>query len=503
MSRRETTHGQQLFEGTARGFAAEALLVPVGILTAAFLSRRFGPDGYGLLTLVSVVVVLVESNVAAALSRPAIKAVCEAGDWRAVGSNVLRLYLLAGVGLMMLLWTSAAPLAALLGEPALTSYLRIFALDVPVFCLAQAHRSIILGLGRYRERAYATVARWVARLVLVVLFVELGGTLVAAIYGSICASLVELLVCRLYVRPRLFGRGDYPLRQLSGDALPLVLSALLMSLYQRLDLLLLKSLGATVAEAGFYAIAQNLSLLPTLLTFSLAPALLSTLSRALRDGDDMAARAIARQAMRAVVLLSPLAALMAGAAPEIVGLIFGPQFLDAAVLLRPLIFGALALVLVAVTTTIMAAAGRPRWTLHVAWPLALSACAGHLLLIPRAGAAGAAWVTTACACAGALVTVALVGRLWHTLPPARTLARTALVSLLAYALAALIPSPGLLLVLKLPVACACVVVALVLLGEFSESELGGARALLMRRSVEPAREVINVTGATGTTGGAT
>lgn len=497
MSRRGTTHGQQLFDGTARGFAAEALLVPVGILTAAFLSRRFGPDGYGLLTLVGVLVVFVESNVAAALSRPAIKAVCEADDWRAVGSTVLRLYLLAGVGLMLLLWATAAPLAALLGEPSLASYLRIFALDVPVFCLTQAHRSIVLGLGRYRERAFATVARWVARLVLVVLFVELSGTLVAAIYGSICASLVELIVCRLYVRPRLFGRASYPLRQLSGGALPLVLSALLMSLYQRLDLLLLKSLGATSAEAGFYAIAQNLSLLPTLLSFALAPALLSTLSRALRDGDETTARAIGRQAMRAVLLLSPFAALMAGAAPEIVGLIFGPQFLDAATLLRPLIFGALALVLVAVTTTIMTAAGRPRWTLHVAWPLVLLACAGHLLLIPRAGASGAAWVTTACACACALITVALVGRLRHTLPPARTLARTALVSLMAYALAAFIPSSGFLLVLKLPVACACVVAAFLLLGEFSASELSSVRALLTRRRAEPAREVISVTGATG------
>jgi hypothetical protein len=33
-----------LLAGTIRIFAAEALLVPTGVLTAAFLSRRFGPE---------------------------------------------------------------------------------------------------------------------------------------------------------------------------------------------------------------------------------------------------------------------------------------------------------------------------------------------------------------------------------------------------------------------------------------------------------------------------
>lgn len=493
-----TRHTRQLFGGVARMFAAEALLVPVGVVTAAFVSRRFGPAGYGLLTLAAVVVVWVETNVAAALSRPSIKLVGEAGDLAAVGPAVLRLHLFAGLALMLVLWASAAPLAALLGEPALSRYLPALALDVPVFCLAQAHRSILVGAGRFRERAVAGAARWIARLVLVVAFVGLSGTLAGAVAGIVCSSLVELIVCRLYVRPRLFGRGAYRARELCGYALPLAAAALSLSLFQRLDLLLLKTLGATAAEAGCYAVAQNLSLLPALLSFSLAPALLSTLTRALRDGDDAAARETARQALRAALLVSPFAATAAGAAPEIVAFVFGAEFAPAAAPLRPLMFGAVALVFVAVATSIITAAGRQAWALHVAWPLLAGAAAGHLLLIPRAGALGAACVTAGLAGAGALVSARLVRRLWGVAPPARTLWRSAFVCAAAYALAAALPAAGLLLVLKLAGGVLLVVIAFVLLGEFDAGELRAARALVSRRNAEA-----EVTAATAAGGGVT
>ena len=62
---------------------------------------------------------------------------------------------------------------------------------------------------------------------------------------------------------------------------------------------------------------------------------------------------MSRNAMRVVIGLLPLAGMMAGAAPEIVGLIFGPQYLPAAPLLAQLIFGAVALAMISVATAIL------------------------------------------------------------------------------------------------------------------------------------------------------
>lgn len=45
-----------MLDGTLWIFLSEALVLPTGLLTAAFLTRRLGPEGYGLLTLASVLV---------------------------------------------------------------------------------------------------------------------------------------------------------------------------------------------------------------------------------------------------------------------------------------------------------------------------------------------------------------------------------------------------------------------------------------------------------------
>ncbi len=101
-------------------------------------------------------------------------------------------------------------------------------------------------------------------------------------------------------------------------------------------------------------------------------------------------------------------------------------------------------------------------------------------MIPVAGAAGAATVTTILACAGAATSIALVRRIWRVVPSARTLWRSVVVSALAYGITALPPASGLLLAPKLLCASVFVVAALYLLGEFNEEEIGAARMMLRR-----------------------
>jgi len=474
--------GYQLAAGTAKIFLAELLFVPTGIITAAYLSRRFGPEGYGLLMLAYVPVILLESNVAAALSRPAIKLIGDASEWRGVGAAVLRLYLMAGLAMMLLVWATAAPLAALFNDAAIANYLRLLALDIPIFLAAQAHRNILVGLGLFNERAMATAVRWIARLVLIIVFVELSGTLMGAVWGNICASAIELAIYRRYVQPSLFERNAYSVRKLCAYSLPLLVAAICISLFGRLDLVLLKIMGRSAAEAGFYAGAQNLSLLPSLFSFALAPVLLSSLGRALRDEDLATARRLGQQTLRAVLLLLPAAAIAAAAAEEIVGLVFGQAFLPTAEPLRLLTFGALALVMVAVGTTILISAGRQHWTLHLAWPLVPCAAASHLLLIPRFGAWGAALGTTVLAGAAALVTLGLVHRIWRISPGPRTFWRTLIVSVTAYAIADLLPASGSLLIVKLVGAVLWSMAFFFILGEFTADELGLVRGLFRRRN---------------------
>lgn len=470
--------GQRTLKGTIRVFLAEALILPTGLLTAIFLTRWLGPEGYGLFTLAATVVSWIEWSTTSIFSRTTIKFVSEADDWRPVGATVLRQHLAISAGAALLLWLLAAPIAKLLGEPRLTTYLPLFALEIPLFSLASAHRTILIGLGGFGQQAIASASRWFARLLLMVLLVWLGLSIWGALLGSVGASLVELIISRFFVRPDLFRRSSFPARQLWGYAVPLFLFALSMRLYDKLDFIALKVLGGTTAQAGIYGTAQNLSLVPGIFALSFAPLLLSTLIRACKIGDIYQAREIGREAMRVVFGLLPFAAMTAGAAPEIIGLIFGPPFMPAAPLLAVLIFGAIAQVMISVTTAIMIAAGKPTWTFAVIGPLLPLAVIGHLLVIPQLGAIGASVVTTLFASLGALVTVLAVYRIWQILPPYRTLIRSILVCGLAYALAAYWFVPGFWLLLKLLAIALVIPLAFLLLGEFSASEIALVRSMV-------------------------
>ncbi len=462
--------GSGLLLGGVRVFLAESLLIPTGLLTAAFLARRLGPEGYGVFVVAAALVAWIEWSLMALFARASVRFVADADDWRPVGATMVSFHLVLAMVAALLLAGLAGSIATLLDTPALAGRLRLFAADVPLFCLAQAHRNILVGLGDFGERALAAAARWVSRLVLVVLFVELGLSIDGAILGSIGASLVELAVCRWFVRPAFSFSALLQIRKLWGYAAPLLLSALALRLYDKLDLVALTALGGTPEQAGHYGAAQNLAILPSLFALSFSSLLVSSLTRAYRNGEGANARRIGFDAMRWVLLLAPFAVLAAGCASEIVSLVFGPAFAPAAPLVAPLLFAAVALVLVSVTTAILIAADRPGLTLAFTGPLPLIAAVGYALVIPRAGPGGAALVTFAGAALSAVALLVAVYRVCEIAPPAATAVRSGVVSAAAYAAAVLWPTAGALVVLKLTAIGAGIVIACLLTGAVTPAE---------------------------------
>jgi hypothetical protein len=79
--------------------------------------------------------------------------------------------------------------------------------------------------------------------------------------------------------------------------------------------------------------------------------------------------------------------------------------------------------------------------------------------------------------------VLAVYRLWRILPPAGTLWRSALLCGFAYALAALWPAPGFVLLLKLLSIGILIPLAFLMLSEFSADEIALARSLFSWRMV--------------------
>ena len=482
MSLLTTATGHRMVEGTARILLAEALFPVSALVTTAFLTRHLGPQGYGLLALTLTAIIWIETVITSFFSKATLKFISESKEWKPVGTTIIRFSLLAGGVAMIVIWLVAGPVSALLHEPDLAFYLRLGAVDIPILCLGQAYRSILLGIGQYRSGAIGRAGRWISRLCLVVLLVEMGLSITGALAGVIGSSIVELAISRWYVGSGMLmnsRRASVPLHRYGTM---LCISSMCLIAYNGMDLFMLKVLGRTTQQAGIYGAAQSLSLLPGVFAWTFSSLLLATLSRLLADDADKEARELARDAMRVTLGLIPIAAIISGAAPEIVVAVFGPAFATAAPLLSLLVLGAVANVMLIVSLTMMTAAGLLARTVMFAAMLVPLAFAGHWLLIPRWAEQGAALVTVGVSVLGAVVVLASVYALWRIRPPGSTFVRSLAIAFSVGTASLWWPTPGWVVFVKLIGLVIITLFAYWLLGEFHRSEIVGVRSIFLRKT---------------------
>jgi O-antigen/teichoic acid export membrane protein len=470
----------KMLTGTTNIFLANLLVLPIGFITTVFLARLLDPANFGLFAITARIIVWIEWTTTALFAGATVKFVSEQENWKSVCATVLHVHLVIGFGVAALLWLFSPKIASMFNEPSLTAYIRLFALDIPVFGLTCAIRSILTGRGNFNERAKVTLIYWIVRLILIALFVGIGLSVEGAIFGSIGASIVTLIVCTRYVPLSLYRRPAFPLRRLSNFAVPLFMSAFSARLF-RLDLLVYKALGGSAANAGFYGAAQNLSLPVSMLGNSVAPPFLSTLSTLISKGKETEAKDLASVVMRGIFLIIPFAALVAGSASEIIELVYGSKFFPSGPILGFLVFAALGLFYISVATAILTALGRPWLTFFLVGPMIPIALVGYLFFVPTRGPVGAAMVTAVTACMGAFasfLTIYIISRLY---PPLRTILNSLICAVFTFSMAKLWPACGIMLVSKLLVIAIVTATGYILLGELGNRELTFFREALCRR----------------------
>jgi O-antigen/teichoic acid export membrane protein len=163
--------------------------------------------------------------------------------------------------------------------------------------------------------------------------------------------------------------------------------------------------------------------------------------------------------------------MIAGAAPEIVRLLFGPNYSATAPLFSVLVVGAWGQAIITVASAIIIGMGKPERIFPLTAPLVPLALVGLLLAIPPFGALGASLVTATLSCAGALAVLLAVYREWRIFPPPATVVRSLLISLPAYGAALLWPAAGVLLLPKLLVIGGMALLCFYLAGELNAGEV--------------------------------
>jgi O-antigen/teichoic acid export membrane protein len=477
----------RLASETVRGglsiLAADSLFIPAALVITGFLARRLGPSQYGLFVVTATIAGWLEWSLGALFARAAIRQVAAAADWRAPATTLLRVALTAGAAVCAALWLAAGPMAALMGEGALRPLLRLAAFNAPLFAVALAHRLVLTGLGRFGARAVTSAARSAGRLALVLILVAAGFGVPGAVAATMAGWAIELLVSRFFIRPRLTAPGGQPWSELMRLAAPLFIAGMSMRLFERLDVFCLQVLGGSSAETGTYGTAQTLAMLPGFIAASFAPALLSVLTRPVAAGEIDAARQLARQSLRCTIWLAPIAAAVAGASADVVQVVFGDLYPGAAPVLAILCVSSVAGVLIALSSTLLAAFDRAALSVAITAPLVPIAIVGHIEVIPLLGGVGAAALTSAVSSVVAVAGLLVVRRALGVAAGVASVARVALISAGSYALSVIIPGPGLLVVPKLVVITLLAAVGLVVSGEVAAADV--AAAVWGRRNPAP------------------
>lgn len=453
-------HGRHAAIGTIQSLSAGVVTVPAGLASAALLTRALGPEDYGLLALAMAIATWVQVVVAVGLDRTAVRLVAQSSDWRPAATRLVQVQVGIAVVAALLLAALGGPVADAMDRPGLAALLRWAAIDTVLAALLTLHSAILTGLGQFGRRAKLGIVFWVARLSLIGVMVVWYPVVEAAIWTMIGGSLVAIALARRYVSFPVFRRAGFPLQRIWDYAWPLFFYTIAANVFGGIDLLLVGSLDSDPAAPGYFGGAKNLTILPATFAGAVTPLLLAKLTEMTARGERDAARAMAVRAMRVTLCMLPFAAMTYGAAAEIVVLIYGAEFAPAAPMLSPLIFAAIGGAISTVATAMLLASGRPGLTVWLVVPLAAIAIAVLAVVVPRWGAVGAAHATNLLSWAGAAWGIWLVRSHWPMAGLTASLLRCAVCCVPAYALAAGWPTPGWMLLVKLPIVVAVILASL-------------------------------------------
>jgi O-antigen/teichoic acid export membrane protein len=385
--------GRQLAVNASALAAGRALIALTGVVSVGIATRYLGLAGYGALTTATAFVTALAPLSDVGLSTIAAREIAKRPDEAArLIRSVLTLAiglslvgLVVGLGVAHLLYSGEAR------EDVRGAIVLMMVVGLPVAGPVVAATSMVLA----QQRAWILVVASVSGSVVTVGLLALAAALDWGFYGVVAAyagtglgyagALLALTAKRLRFRPSL----DVALgRQLFLWALPYGLAAVIISFYWRLDVILLSLLG-TNAQVGLYGLAFKLVdaviTLPWFVTITLMP----ELARIAEDRarlHQLVQRALG--AMQFFVL--PLVVCGFAFADEIIEIVGGQDFEDAAALLRVLLFGVAAVFMSAVIVQALIAINRQASMLIVS-TVVLAVNAGLCFaLIPPLGATGAA-----------------------------------------------------------------------------------------------------------------
>jgi O-antigen/teichoic acid export membrane protein len=269
-------------------------------------------------------------------------------------------------------------------------------------------------------------------------------------------------------------------QRLAALSAPIAVYLVLGQILLNLDLWSLQAFGSAGSIVGQYVASGNLSRGLTVIPVVQAGVLLASVSWAVAQGDTRRAREHVQESSRFVLIIGAAAVVLLGIdARAVLSVLFSAPYAGGAPFLRFQLVGLVLFALIDALSHALQGAGQQRTAaaaLAITVPVAVLS---NYMLIPRLGGVGAAMSMVIGMSFGTIVMGIAAYRRFGRLIRLLMVVRVACAAALVGVLSAMIPTPGLLVLAKLPCMGAIYLLLLYLAGEVTPADFsifsGGGR----------------------------
>lgn len=393
-------------------FSSNVFLILAGLMVSVILSRKLGPDGFGIYSAILVLPLIVVSFAQLGIRGSSIYYIGRKQfDQKDIVSGILFILVMTSI-----LGIALTATGFLFLEDASYSNLYIFLVLMLIpFRLAMAYFGGIF-IGK-EQIGRANFINWFSEFIhllavaLLVWLMDLGitGALMALLVSHIFISLWALYYLQKEFGLSLHFRKDIT-RSLLSMGFLFALSFMIIQLNYRVDILLLQKLS-TMEEVGFYSlgvsIAEKLWQLPLAIGVVL-------MSRTVNTEDQDAINSTTARLVR----VSFIAGLIASAgmfvlSPYVLPAIWGEKFQPSVLIIQYILPGILFISIFRILSSRLAGIGKPQISIYVFLPALIVNVLLNLWWIPLYGAFGAVMATNVSYTLGTIAYIFVYSRIVH------------------------------------------------------------------------------------------
>ncbi|MFH1722902.1 MAG: flippase [Candidatus Altiarchaeota archaeon] len=421
-------------QGTLHLIFAHLLFFGSGYLIHFGLGRLFGPSDYGRFGIILALLSLIEIFVNTGLPQTISKFIAEKGDSVGVIINAgLKLQIVFSFILFSIYFLSAPLIAQLLGDQNLVNYIRLSAVDIPLFAVFVFFtKGVLSGLRNFRQQTRLLAIYSSIKVVAVFILVLLGYGLYGAITGYILASGLGLLFSKPQYKTGLIQKryGYYKIIKFS---VPIIVLSIALTALMSLDLFFVQAIMGDITQTGYYTAASIIAKLPYYIFLALAVTLLPSISYSISRKDTGQTRNYIKHSMRYMLMLTmPLAFLISGTSDNLLTLVYSAEYISGGSSLSILIFGLTILSFFLILSTVITASGKPLVAMMFSLMLIPINVFLNMVLIPVYDLEGAAGATTITAFIGLIIVSIYVYSKYHVLVAPRSFINIMVASVFIY-----------------------------------------------------------------------